>query len=286
MFKLMKLAFLSAALVCLCSSTLSAQLTFQGDWTGFVNSGGRGTAVARGAIRNGVDNDGFRSQSVTSRNLLLVQGELLNFAEMPQATANVGSTSTATSTSLPRQGLTAASIVNRSLAGLSGDSAFLRSRTLGQSNGTWVYRGDSVQSFDFTLRLRVDQGVDRNPRPFGEFLLDDDFDLTPTERADVNGVVTMNIPGVGFIVGASFGPRATVFMGPPGVQIDISDDTFSGTVRGVQIEPGTVVQVGMNANSDMLLRQILPETELFELRSSVIENFSISKSRFTLPPRL
>ena len=191
--------------------------------------------------------------------------------------------------------LSAISIIDRSLTSFPDENAFLRSRALGQSDGTWRYRGTTpnvTEFFDFSIRLRVDLGTEPDLTPIGEFLLDSDFEIADDERADVFGAVTMDIPGVGFVLAVSPGSRMTMFFAPPGVVIDpVIDpstglpDPFSGVIRNVPIRSGDEVEVTMDSSSDLLLRRVVsdnelfPENELFRLRSTVVGTFSILNSR-------
>ncbi len=270
MLKLIRFAFLSAALLCICSSTLSAQEIY-GHWTASDTlGGGRATAVARGTISDGYKNDGWREKFISYLNPLIVEANLSGKASGTAATYL-----TATGTYW-NQNLNTFSTVGRSIF-----RGFHRARVVGMSDATWTYQGPRsgwLERFDISLRLRGDIGTD----PILQ-LIDDvmypDVALADDEVGILMSMVTMDIPDVGVITGILIG-EANFWIGPPGAFV-ISADGTTATVSNVIIESGEEVVVTMDSDSDLLLR---PGFGFGRLRSLIRAEFNITRPRNPGPP--
>ena len=269
MFKLTRSPFLLAFLLFLCSSTLFAQ----GRWTVSATGGARATVVAAGTVSDGRADTMWRAQPIGNRNPLVVETTLPNKG-WGLGAAGVSLRSTSWS-----QRLNLASWVGRSLF-----RGFHRTRVVGINDATWTYRGrtpNSLERFDFVLKLRGDVGEDLNIQLIHDVIYPNVI-LNAGEVGDLAGMVSMDIPNVGVITGVLIG-EGVMWMGPPGSFV-VSPDGNSATVSNIVIQNGQQVDVDLDGLSNLILR---PDRFNFpRLNSLITGEFEVRRARSTGPPTL
>lgn len=265
MLKLIRIACVTAALVCVWNPLVNAQMLRGpqgvGGWTVTSPfSGGRATAVERKLNGQTItNNDGWR----------FTQGWPLDvFASLPSK-AQGGVNSELNSLS---QRLNLFSITQRP----SFLSTFHRSREVAQANSTWTYNGPP-RFFEFTLTLDGDIGTDPIRQPF-DFFRTPDVTLAANETGIINGGVILGLPDGGAVIGFLDGDQNQfpVFIGSPGVQLELSggpNEMYTASFS-MLVEAGDTFNLMMNSDSDGLLR---PGGTFFgPLRTRVTTEFEIS----------
>ena len=244
MLKLLKFAFLPAAILlfCVSSSTLSAQEA--SDWS-ITNrfAGGRATAVERFRGQNQTANDGWR----TSPQPLLVRADLSDRAS-GSVSADYGLASHRLNLSSATERLSIAD--------------FHRSREVAEASSTWTYTGATPRVFTFVLTLDGDIGREPFPKPFGFFRLPD-VAIANNERGNINGGINLILPNGDPVFGFLDGPtnQNPTFFFPRDLDAELFTGLFGIPGNGMYmlvfdllVEPGDTLELNMNSNSDVLRR--------------------------------